>query len=317
MDQTEKPFFIVGNERSGTTMLRFMLNAHPNLHVPGENDFMSVLMARHRSDEKLSSAEVRAAFEIVTSDRRWSHWDIDAAELFKLLDSLSQPYLGEFIAKIFEHSCKKFNKVRWGNKHPTNVSKIEEINAFFPDAKFVHIIRDPRDVCVSMSHTRWHGGTVREIAARWRDQVQAGIRSGRKLGPSKYFEFFYEDLVLDSGDTLEKICEFIGEPYDERMLDFHELIEQDRTLKLTSKKLTRAPRASDVSRWHRELGPLQIIVVEFMVGDMLRELNYELKYSGALRIVPYMMGGVIWLAEITLPVRRRLGLHFPRLSEKL
>lgn len=318
MVPTSNPFFVVGNERSGTTMLRLMLNEHSRLHLPLETFFLVPLLERFCIETPLSPTEVDDAYEIIKDDRDWALWGLEEAEIEQRLNELSRPYLRDVVSTVFGYSCEKDNKVRWGNKTPTYVSHMAQINALYPQAKFIHIIRDPRDVSVSMLRVGWHGNTVRQIASRWRDQVEAGMRAGQKLGPVQYLEVQYEDLVLDGRTTLETICKFLGEPFEDQMLDFHKSETHTQIHKPEfHQKTHRAPQSSDVARWRNELSSLQIIVIENITGRSLRQLNYELKFAGAMRIVPGIMGGIIWLADISLPIRRRLGFHFPGISEKL
>ncbi len=308
-----EPFFVLGSDRSGTTMFRLMLNMHSQLHVPPETWFLSDLMDMLPPQTTLDRAALKRALDVVTAHRRWKEWELSDADLRAAVAALEQPTLPTLIDTIFRLSSG--TTPRWGDKTPGYVREISRLHGVFPNAKFIHVIRDARDVCVSLRQTGWRGDVTWAIATYWDEFVGAGCRQGRALPTELYLEIHYRDLVSDTETTLRRACEFLGEPFEPEMLEFHEQAESNvpEGAQKFHTKTRRPPRASDLDRWRRELTPFQTMTVEAGAYPTMRMVGQKLRYPIVARMLrpPFKLVG--WIAEVSLPVRRRLGLHFPRL----
>ena len=133
--------------------------------------------------------------------------------------SLPEPSLGELIGRVFQISCRRARKSRWGDKTPRYVTDISRLHRVFPGAKFVHIIRDARDVCLSLRQAWRH--TWHYSAEYWSQTVRAGVAQGQSIGMDFYLEVAYEDLVRQPEPMLRRICAFLGEDFEPKMLEFH------------------------------------------------------------------------------------------------
>ena len=113
-------------------------------------------------------------------------------------------------------------KTRYGNKTPKHVLHMPEIAELFPEARFVHIVRDGRDVALSYLSKDFGPSDVRSAADVWRARVERGRADGARLGERRYAELRYEDLLTDPEAELRTICAFLDLPFDDAMLRYHE-----------------------------------------------------------------------------------------------
>lgn len=304
------PFFLVGASRSGTTMFRLMLNAHPGLLIPGETWFLSDLMDRLPLREPLTPEQVETALSIVREHWRWREWGLDDELLNSTLRSLRSPRLGDLIDALFSLAT---GGVAWGDKTPGYAAEINRLHQVFPHAKFIHVIRDGRDVCTSLKRTGWHGEGTWTIAEYWRDTVISACEAGRALPDGCYLEVAYEDLVMNTEPTLESVCEFLEIQFDPAMLTFHETAASNIPSRAEGhlSKTKRPPRGSDVQRWKHEQPRLRTLVFEAFAAPALELAGYDRSASHGLWLVRAICRGLDRVAAASLPLRRRLGLHFP------
>lgn len=312
---TDQPFFVVGSDRSGSTMLRLMLNEHSRLCIPPETWFITDLMDRFPPEGRMGEEQVEEGLDVVRRHWRWKEWMVSFAELDSLR-LLREPTLAKLVNAVFRLKCA--SKPRWGDKTPGYLTEISRLHRVFPEAKFLHIVRDGRDVCVSLRRTGWRGDTTWSIARYWGEHVGAGFRQGRSLPPSLYMEVRYDDLVLKTEETLRAICSFLGETFEPAMLRFYERAEQEtpeRARKVHTKTL-RAPRESDLGRWKRELGRLQVLIFEAGAGETMARAGQALRFPLEARLARPLFNLLAQAAVVTLPLRNRVGLHLPRLRAR-
>lgn len=309
------PFFLVGADRSGTTLLRLMLNAHSQLHVPRESWFLSGLLDVLPMDRPLSSNETDRAIEVIRTHGRWRDWEIGDEQLRARLRSLAAPLLSEVVDAVFRLSGERAGKRYWGDKTPAYVRDMDRLGALFPCAKFIHVVRDARDVCLSLSKVRWHGHTFKEWGAYWSEAVEAGIASGHRLGQQRYLEVRYEDLVLHDERELVRICRFLDMSFESGMLKYYENAERHVAPweKHLHRKAMAPPKPGNVGRWRTDMSRLQLLSVEAMASRTMRRLGQERKFIGPANLACVVWRAVIHVARWSLPVRRRMGIHFPRL----
>ena len=168
-------------------------------------------------------------------------------------------------------------KARYAEKTPINVLHIELLADVFPEARFIHLIRDGRDVALSYLDTDFGASSLPEAAVQWRRFVRKGRRSGARVGAHRYQEVRYEDLVADPDTVLRSLCEFIDLPFDPSMLRYHE--RAGVILRNTSHRAHHGrialPPTSGLRDWRRDMDPRDTALFEALAGDLLEELGYE------------------------------------------
>jgi hypothetical protein len=269
--------FVVARGRSGTTLLRAMLDAHPAMAIPNESHFV-VQLARHRGRYERDGGFDLAAFTRDVLDH-WAfrRWGLPDDEVRAALAADRPADVAAGVRSLFATYARHHGKTRYGDKTPSYVLNVGLLAATFPESRFVHLIRDGRDVALSYRDTDFGSKTLGQSALAWDRFVRAGRAAGVRLGPDRYREIRYEDLVADPERVLTELCGFVGLDYDERMLRYHE--RADRLVPSLShnahhQNLYKPPTAG-LRDWRRDLAPNEVALFETLAGDLLDELGYE------------------------------------------
>lgn len=269
------PFFLVGAQRSGTTMLRLMLNRHSRLCVPFESVFIPEFFQRLPEFGDLTSGHniARLLDEIVR------HPFVQKGRLVSDPDAVlahnPQSYAA-LVGAIFSQLARDRGKPRWGDKTPSYVLDMDVLWHLFPGCKFVHLVRDGRDVAASLRTLSWGSRNLIKSARDWRWKVTLGRKMGEMI-PGHYMEVRYEDLVLESAETLASICAFLGEEFEAAMLDFYEsaVTEMPAESMRWHRSSVSAPDSGKVQTWRNTMTLSDQIVFEQVAGDTLAMFGYE------------------------------------------
>ena len=261
-------FFIVGSARSGTTLLRMMLNAHPEVAVPPESRFVVDL---YRSDE----VQVDAFLERLESHPRWTTWDTPIEDVRAQLTGMTTVTYPEAIEAAYMAYAQNRNKKRYGDKTPRYIEDIPLLSRLWPEAKFVHLVRDGREVALSYADVPFGPSTVAKAAALWKARVKLGMERGRPLGTARYVELRYERLLANPQEEVEGLCSFLDLEFDPAMLDYS---ERARSEVLDRAKLYNPNVMRSITKtrsWDEQMPRSQVEVFEAVAGDTLTELGYE------------------------------------------
>ncbi len=274
------PIFIIGAHRSGTTLLRFMLSSHPDIYIPPESDFIPRFFRKH-PHRPLSRKQVARILEIIFSRYRFvKEWKgpPPAPERFAEHEPLTPR---RFLDVLYSDYAQQNGARRWGDKTPIYSSYVPLLAALFPQAQFIHLMRDGRDVALSMLAKWGHEFHVDlYFAARtWKRRTRQARREGRALGDARYYELRYEDLVRDPEPHLRAICDFLGETYAPEMAAPHRLGRKKLPAGGFHEPVRQPPDTSRVGRWEREMSPREVRLVQRVAGDLLTELGYPLAES--------------------------------------
>jgi hypothetical protein len=280
--------FVVGMNRSGTTLLRMMLDAHSQLTVPPETHFVPELIEACEDREVTPERLV----ELVASQREWGDFEMDADEVLAIFRSVEPLTAGGALRAFYDAYAKREGKPRWGDKTPAYIHNMVEIQGSLPEARFVHLIRDGRDVALSVSDRAMKPAPMSTIAQRWKRRITKAREQAPRL--DHYMEARYEDLILDTEGTLKRICEFSELPWDPGMLDYHERAEerlqemardlpakggrlhQPAERRLETHAMTKEPpRSERVHRWKTKMSEADREEFESVAGELLAELGYE------------------------------------------
>jgi hypothetical protein len=278
---SDTPFFVLGAARSGTTMLRLMLNRHSRLAIPFESHFLRQIFAELPMDRPLDIEEADRMADLVTGETNFRTWHLDATHVRQELVQRAPAPLPVLVDALFRMEIASTGKPRWGDKTPLYYVCWRQLMALFPGSQLIHIIRDGRDVSLSLERVGWHGPTAADRARYWHERVEMAHAAARELGPERNLIIRYEELVLDSRATLESVCAFLGERFEPRMLEFFE----DAAMHLSDidgdvhSKLHRPPRPEDVGRWRREMTVERQREFEAVAGSSLRAGSYPCLFS--------------------------------------
>jgi hypothetical protein len=283
--------FIVGVTRSGTTLLRLMLDSHSKLTIPPETHFLPKLI---RLADKPDARPAKVARRI-SNHRRWGDFEISREELAAELRALRELNGTTAARAFYDLYARQQGKPRWGDKTPGYQIRMLKLKKALPEARFIHVIRDGRDVVVSQARKASEPTPLETAAKRWRSRVLATRLRARRLDESSYMEVRYEDLIRDTEGTLRRICEFLELRFDRRMLDYHQRAserlqeiakelpaaegkgELDAESRISAHALAHEPpRLERVEAWRSEMSTEDVARFERAAGDLLAELGYEL-----------------------------------------
>jgi hypothetical protein len=268
----EVPFFVVGCPRSGTTLLRWMLEEHPRLAIPPEAEWL-VEVAPHWSEERHEQV-----LDEIIGHWRYPDWELPAEEARAAVARRRPTSYAELVATLFGLYAARQGKPRWGDKTPSNVLHLDLLDRLFGDAVFVHVIRDGREVAASLTEQGWTDAGIVDHADWWRECVTAGRLAGRRLGPERYCEIRLEDLVADPEKGLRRVCAGIGEPYTPRMLGYTRRSTELAGLTpedWRSRQHLAKPPMAGLRDWEAGVSPGDREAVEHICRPLLRELGYE------------------------------------------
>ncbi len=277
----KKPIILGGCGSSGTTLLKTMFDAHGKIACgPEISIFDRPMLYRTDLDElhnmfkqqSFDRLERNLHFPVVT--RIGTYFGLFAPNAgkqyhdFATIDKIFQisKNLRHFIDLFFSNYAKNQDKTRWAEKTPNNIFCVDQVLDLLPDAKFIHVIRDGRDVVLSLTEKRKFD--LRMAVYRWLISVEAGLRN---RGHERYYEVKYEDLILDTENTLRKLMDFLEEDFDPAMLKFWEKGKDN------FKGYGSTPIFTDsIGKWKKERSnPTILEHLDLMLADKLNKLGYE------------------------------------------
>jgi len=300
---TAPPLIVLGVRRSGTTLLRVMLDRNSQLAVPDESYFLPQLAHRHSDRPDLD-----AFLDDLRRLPTLPEWELTADDVRgRLRQGMT---LGEAVGAVYETYAAARGKVRWGDKTPMYMQYLPLLERLFPDARYVHLIRDGRDAALSflqmpegvVTKTWAHPTDAAGFACQWRTEVAAARALGRRIGSSRYLELRYERLVEDPEGELRRICTFAELPFESDMLGYAGNV--DVSHKPHQQSLTRPPTPG-LRNWREKMTPADVAAFQEVAADLLAALGYALAEGapqqptarGRRRLASYRALSAAWRAS--------------------
>ena len=277
------PFlFIVGCPRSGTTLLQRVVDAHPQIAITPETHWVARWFEKRKGMTPEGFVKPKLIPKLVRHGR-CARMQIGKEQLERLLGTGEPVFYSNFVTGIFDLYGEAQGKQLVGDKTPGYVRKLKTLHELWPSAKFVHLIRDGRDVCLSMAQwekahrsagrfSSWTDDSVVTTALYWEWHVRWGREAGPALGSDLYYEIRYEDFVARPADECAALCSFLGVPFDDAMLGFHE----GRTTRAPglSTKDQWLPITPGLRNWKTEMSARDTARFELSAGRLIDELAY-------------------------------------------
>jgi sulfotransferase family protein len=279
--------FIVGAPRSGTTLLRMMLDSHPEFAIPPETGFVPEVLQKMTGN----SVSWKALFELITEYETWTDFHLPEESLACRLQQIEPFNVADGLRNFYQLYAERFGKPRWGDKTPNYGLHMQEIQDTLPEVRFLHLIRDGRDVAASIRGL-WFAPSSDwgELGADWSWRVAAFRSQGQHC--RFYMEIRYEELVKDTEAVLKRICSFLGVPFDSRMTEYYRFaparlqehesrVRRDGSVVISKEsrqtmqyRTTTPPDPSRCGAWKNLLTPEQLERFMHAAGPLLRELKY-------------------------------------------
>lgn len=280
------PFvFIVGCARSGTTLLQRIVDAHPRIAILRRETHWIPDYFRDGIGLTLDGSATPELVGALIDHRTFPRLGISREDLEGLIGNGQAVPYARFVSGVFDLYGRKQDKPLVGDKTPAYCREIRLLHLLWPEAKFVHLIRDGRDVCLSAINwekaprlaslfSTWAEDPVTTAALWWEWHVRLGREGEQLLGPGLYYEMRYEALVAQPAEECAKLCAFLGVPYHEAMLRFYEGHEKKKPR--PDAKHSWRPITAGLRDWQSQMPSEDVQHFEAVAGDLLEALGYPL-----------------------------------------
>ncbi len=272
-------YVVTGTRRSGTTLLQAIFNAHPDVCSPPESHFFREYIVSGKWERLFKRGGIRAVVDNLRRNEDFGRLHIDAEEIAGMCrENNIDITAGNFFMMSLSLFANTMGKKKIAEKDPFYIECLPFVEKVFPDAYIIHIIRDPRDVVLSLKKVKWANADVAQHSYYYRERVPPARRFGEENFGAKYVEIFYEDLLRHPEREIKRLCGRLGLDFREEMLKFHE--HSDRIYvpgEVEWKNNIRRPIMSDnLGKWRTELTEGEVYKVETVCKRCFDELPYEL-----------------------------------------
>ena len=313
-EKQRAPFFIVGSSRSGTTLLRLILAGHSRITIPPETWFVLDLVEQFPLTSPLTPEQVRAAIRVVIECHRWSDMDMPAKDFTEQALALDRPTVADLIGIVFRFHLERSGKSRIGDKTPPYINIAPQLKLIYPSAKFIHLIRDGRDVSISFIDAHFKGRCYHGADFEWTKAVRSGIFYRSLPLARDILEIRYEDLVRQPDNTIRTICEFLGEAFEPAMMAFYTRLDLIPKRELgIHRKLSKPIFCDAIGVWRVRLSALECFVMEASLRKDLETLGYPLRFSAPvwrpfLYATQQLTQALAPVLDYVVPALRRRGI---------
>jgi len=293
-------FFIIGVQRSGTTVLRLILNNHSAISIPEEASFLKPLLTKKNlmNPLPLSRKRKRIILRYLLDDYQFKKWRMEEELLSPLMEK--QLTMRQLIGFLYVTFGQKHGKHMCGEKNPTFIRKLKLLRDVYPNAKFIHIVRDGRDVYLSFkSRSHYSAASLALSSFEWSIKLSIIHRALKKAG-SRVFELRYEDLIRDPVSQIKRVCSFLDVSFEEHMLDFW-MHSSDFIDKEHSELIFRPIESANAFKWKNKLRSNELNKYDFFSHRNLRRYGYEV--SGK---PPKPRDKLLYLFELMVHIPKRL-----------
>jgi hypothetical protein len=272
------PLFIVGMPRSGTKLLRDLLNQHPLISIPDvESHFIPYMVKQFGEQLQIKTPEKKELFYDVFCQTAFYFNNVRKGRLLSKEDFVANcdftnwSSVFKFITLYYSPKDNNLAEI-WGDKTPSYLNQVKLLKRMFPNAKFIHIIRDPRDYCLS-ARKIWKKNIFR-AAVKWQKIMKKAMEYPALLGPD-YIEVYYEELTRDPQKVLTNICSFLDIHFTAEMLsvkksnEFYGDARGSKEIILNSKKFMSELKDSEISK----IEALTIPVISHFGYEVLHKVN--------------------------------------------
>lgn len=301
-DSEVAPIFIVGSGRSGTTLLRNIVNASEQIHIPYESDFIARAFPYYFSKLELDNEDYRSLVKMFVYTSQKEGWHMSEEYILKYLKNTSPQSFADVNKSIYEAYLQKegFMNQRWGIKSPVLIANLERVSHVFPNAKIVHIVRDGRDVYLSYRNIHDKGNTseafgpktILQSSLYWIDAVRRietfnHHSEALKTHHKSIYEIRYEDILNSPSTTIRNLFDFIGIEYTDSVLkEFMQSKSNQKLLCLQSyhqqsvqDNLKGSIDSNNTEKFKKEMSRFERFIFEFLAVPYLRKYNYSIEFK--------------------------------------
>ena len=289
------PIFVAGLERSGTSLIFALLASHPNIAMTRRTNLWTHFYGQY--GDLADDANLDRCLDMMMRYRRLQILEPDRDQLEAAFRSGPRTY-AELFARLEEQYAARLGKPRWGDKSLNTERYTDAIVAAYPDARIVHMLRDPRDRYAS-SKTRWQGrrGGVGAGTAEWLSSARTAARNTERY-PRHVRVLRYEDLATDPKRWLRSVCDFIDEPFTPEMLtlDGAPVFRDKGANSSYGARQAGTISADSIGRFRRVLSATDIEFIQVVAADEMARFGYEpdAQHLPAARRLRFVVGNLPW-----------------------
>lgn len=321
-------FFIIGRPRSGTTLLRVLFEAHPNVLIPPESPFIIGLYKKYNKVTLWDEIVIKGFCEDLFKQRYFDKWLIEKDLLYKsLMEAKGESTFQTMFRKVCLTYSSVFDKEKIlmiGDKNPAYSLFIHRVHQLFPEAKIIHITRDYRDNYLSLVKVNFEVPIVPLVIYRWKFALHQAWRLKKKY-PGLVYSIRYEDLAADPEPRFRELCDFLGIGYDPSVLSFYQKKSEVEKAYAGSEEIRQVHQSlfnpistSRMNLWQTEMSPRDIRIADLVAGKSAEKAGYKRQYTSfspglCLWILPTLIYASVMYRLILLgdhlPYRMRNSLN--------
>jgi hypothetical protein len=286
----DKPVFILGNPRSGTSLLRLMISSHSKISIPPESGFLVWWYAKYKlwtRDDSGNETRISDFIGDLRTSKKIETWNLDYDQIKNLIKYELPANYAELSSLVYYAyaQIRKKNISYWGDKNNYYIAHLNELLEIYPNAFFIHIIRDGRDVaCSYLNLVNLDSSSpykpklpdeIVQIAKEWADNNLKIEKFLKNLKPANKFVLKYEDLIEEPANCLQLICEFLKLPYEETMMDFNKTEKEPEMFMDWKKKTLEKPDPANKNIYLKFLTPADIDLFNRNAADVLNSYGYS------------------------------------------
>jgi hypothetical protein len=278
MDESGNPFlFILGRPRSGTTLLRMIFEAHPNVVIPPECQFIINLSSKYGGINYWTRQHLKNFFEDIKTQWRIEMWNLDWEMLWQSLLKYEGKHSYGSVCKVvyqsYESLFPKAEILLYGDKNPGYSIYTERLRKIYPNARFIYLNRDYRDNYVSLRDVHFDLSIPSLTAQKWKYFYKTIVKCANNL-PEHYRIVRYEDLVANPQQVMKELCDFAGITYLPEMLEYYKKSEDftktypPDVLKKYHSRITQKVNGSRTGIWQERLTKKEVMQLEATIGTL-------------------------------------------------
>lgn len=275
------PLFMIGTQRSGSNLLRLMLNQLPDIAAPHPPHIMQRMMPLEKGYGDLAK---EANFKLLVDDVcrlvelnpvPWVGNKLDRADIASRCRNHS---VVAVFGAVYDVMAEYSNAKTWCCKSLANINYVKELEIYYGDAaRYIYLYRDGRDVAVSFRKAVVGEKHPYFIATEWGATQRLALAQRKKINAKRFYSVSYENLTTSPEDTTRGLCKFLGVPYTDAMLDFNESTSAVKAAKASElwSNVAKPLMENNSNKFLKEMSDEDIRIFELVAGDVLDELGYK------------------------------------------
>nr|WP_321233986.1 sulfotransferase [uncultured Psychroserpens sp.] len=293
------PFFIVGVQRSGTTLLRLILNAHSEVAIPEEASFLKPLLKKKWIETSITGDKKDKLVSYLRNNEQFNLWNFDREPLLKEIAYKESTTIKEIMEIMYTSYATHEGKTSWGDKS-LFFGAMDLLYQMFPEAKFIHIVRDGRDVFYSWRRMDPNKSHPSVMALDWKFKIRFIEKSMKNIPSTNMMVIRYEDLLDKPEDILKETCKFLNLEFQKEMLKFHK--SSNKYIgKHHSDLIFKEIDSSNINKWKVQLNDKETKLYQMAAGNVLKKYGYELMHK-----TTSMSSTFLFLKDILIGLPKRV-----------